>query len=200
MRVFLRSLGWLTAFTTTLILVSGCGPVLVGGTAVGVSVVHDRRTTATVLEDEKIELVALARVDEDKTLSAHSRVGFTSYNRVVLITGQADRPEVKARIAEIVQRFPEVLRVVDEVTVGPLADLQQVSDDVYLTSKIKLALFNLDLPDFDPTRIKVVSEQGVVYLMGLVSEREAAKVVDKVRYVSGVQRVVKIFEYVKLNP
>jgi len=200
MRRLPRLLGWLPATLTPLLLLQGCGPVLVGGTAVGVSVVHDRRTTATVLEDEKIELVAAARLNEDKGLGEHARVSFTSYNRVVLITGQADRSETKGRIAEMVRRFPEVLRVVDDVAVGPLAGIEQASNDFYVTSKVKLALFDLEMPYFDPTRVKVVTEQGVVYLMGLVTEREAAAVVEKVRYISGVQRVVKIFEYVKLNP
>jgi len=200
MTPLLHLFGWLPMALTTLLLLHGCGPVLVGGTAVGVSMIHDRRTAATVLEDQKIELVAAGRFNEDKDLSEHARVGFTSYNRVVLITGQADRTEIKDRIAETVQRFPEVSRVVDEVSVGPLVGIEQASDDTYVTSKVKLALFDLDLPEFDPTRIKVVTERGVVYLMGLVTHREAAAVVEKARYINGVQRVVKIFEYVTLNP
>jgi osmotically-inducible protein OsmY len=176
----------------------GCAPALIGGTAVGISVIHDRRTTATVLEDEKVELAAEARLSEDKKLANHARVSFTCYNRVMLITGRVDSPEVKAGIVDMVGRFPELVRVVDEIQVGALPGLEQLSNDIYLTSKVKLALFEInDIPTFDPTRVTVTSDHGVVYLMGLVTRQEAAAVVDKVRYLNGVQRVVKVFEYVE---
>lgn len=199
MNPFARYPWWLLATIIGITFLNGCGPILVGGTAVGISVIHDRRTTATVLEDQKIELFATARLDEDKELSKHARVGFTSYNRVVLLTGQADTPEVKRRIIDLVQGFPEIERVVDEITVGPPASVEEIGDDLYVTSKAKLALFNVELPSFDPTRVKVVTERGVVYLMGLVTKQEAAAVVEKIRYIRGVQRVVKIFEYIKLD-
>jgi osmotically-inducible protein OsmY len=181
-------------------LLQACAPAVVGGAAVGVSVLHDRRTSATVLEDEKIELKARAAISGDQGLSTHSAVGVTSYNRWVLLTGQADSPQVKGRIAALVRDFPEVHRVIDEVTVEQPADWRSDSNDTYITSRVKLALFDLELPDFDPTRVKVVTEKGVVYLMGLVTEAEAAAVVDKVRFVNGVQRVVKIFEYIQPSP
>jgi osmotically-inducible protein OsmY len=182
---------------TAAALTQGCAPALVGGAAVGASMIHDRRSSATVLEDQRIEVVARSRVNNDETLAGHSSVAPTSYNRVVLLVGQADSPQVKHRVAETVRAIPEVRRVVDEVTIAPVPDFQQQSNDAYITSQVKLALFDIKLPDFDATRVKVVTELRVVYLMGLVTEEEAAAAVEKARYVKGVERVVKVFEYVQ---
>jgi osmotically-inducible protein OsmY len=188
----------ITSLIATLVVSAwGCAPVVVGGAAVGASVIHDRRSSATVLEDQNIELSAYGKISDDETLSGKSRISVTSYNRVVLLTGQADSPAVKARVARLVSDLPEVRRVVDEVTVAPRASLQRESTDAYLTSRVKLALFDLGIEGFDPTRVKVVTEEGVVFLMGLLTDQEAAAVVEKVRYVDGVERVVKIFEYVE---
>jgi len=177
-------------------LLQGCGPAFVGGAAMGVSILHDRREAGIVLTDEKIELKAMAKISEEPSLAEHSGVSITSYNQVALLTGQADSPQVKQGIADLVAGFPEVKRVIDEVEVAPRASLRNESHDAYITSRVKLALFDLELPDFDPSRVKVVTEQDVVYLMGLVTEQEAHAVVEKVRYVNGVKRVVKIFEYI----
>ena len=163
------------------ILIQGCGPVLVGGAAVGASVIHDRRSSATVLDDEKIALKAGARISEDADLTEHSHVSVTSYNGVVLLVGQADSPQIKGRITDLVGAYPEVRRVVDEITIAPQPSLQDKSEDAYITSKVKLALFDIQLPDFDPTRVKVVTEQNVVYLMGLVTVEEAAAAVETAR-------------------
>ena len=185
----------ITIALTLPLMLQACAPVVVGGAAVGVSVLHDRRPAEVVLQDEKSELNIRAAIGEDKSLFEHSSVGITSYNRVVLLTGQADSPDVSGRIQKIAANKPGVRRVVNEIQIATDPSLMSEGHDVYLTSRVKLALFDLELPDFDPTRVKVVTEQDVVYLMGLVTRDEAAAVVNKVRYVDGVQRVVKIFEY-----
>ena len=177
-------------------LLQGCGAAIVGGAVVGASMVHDRRDSGTVLIDEKIELNTYARITDDPTLAEHSSIAVTSYNRVALLTGQADRPEVKGRIAAITAKVKDVKRVVDEVEVAPRASVQSEGHDTYITSKVKLALFDLNIEGFDPSRVKVVTEKDVVYLMGILSPQEADAVVEKVRYVNGVKRVVKIFEQI----
>ncbi|MBS1202205.1 MAG: putative periplasmic or secreted lipoprotein, partial [Chromatiaceae bacterium] len=131
----------------------------------------------------------------DKTLGEGSRIGVTSYNQKVLLTGQAETEAAATSAAELVSRLPKVERVIDEVTIGPPISMTQISEDVYLTSRAKFALTEIKLPGFDPTRVKVVTENGVVYLMGLVSQDEADAAAEQVRYVPGVQRVVKLFEY-----
>ncbi len=176
-------------------LLYGCAPAVVGGAATGASVVHDRRSVGAAVEDQNIELKALHYKAQDDRLQKHTNISATSYNKVVLLTGQAENEQLHQRYVEMVRRIPEVKRVVDEVKIGPSASLTQQGTDAYITSKVKIKLFDVKLPDFDPTRVKVVTDQGNVYLMGIVSEQEASQVVQKVRYVSGVKRVIKIFEY-----
>ena len=175
-------------------LVSGCAPVVVGGTAVGASVIHDRRPTAVLLDDQRIEMIARSRYDDTPEIAARSRISVTSYNRVALLTGQAENPVVRRRYAELVSRIPHVKRVVDQVTIGSPASLQRESQDAYLTSRVKVALASVKLDGFDPTRVKVVTEGGVVHLLGLLTPREAEAVVATVRHVPGVVQVVKLFE------
>lgn len=185
-------------FTVVLLLIpmlQGCAPAVVGGAAVGASVAHDRRTTGVAVEDQNIEFKALHMKLQDETLRDHTTISATSYNMVVLLTGQAETTELRDRYAGIVSGIASVRRVVNEVTVGPVATLTERGNDSYLTAKVKAKLFDVKIPNFDPTRVKVVTEQGVVYLMGLLTPQEADAVVEKVRYVRGVKRVVKIFEY-----
>ncbi len=176
-------------------LLYGCAPVVVGSAATGASVVHDRRTVGTTIEDQNIEIKALRIRAQDSDLIKNSNLSTTSYNKVVLLTGQANSEEYRRRYVEQIRRIPEVKRVVDEIQIGPSASLTQQGKDTFTTSKVKIKLFDVKLPDFDPTRVKVVTNTGNVYLMGIVTEQEAAQVVQKVRYVSGVKRVIKIFEY-----
>jgi len=190
--------GYIAATLISLpLLLQGCAPIVVGGAAVGASVIHDRRPAGVVLEDQKTELAIRAAIGEDPELLKHSNVGVTSYNRVVLLTGQAESAQIRRRIHDIAAGRSGVSRVVDEVQVAGDATLLSKSQDAYLTSRVKLSLFELDLPDLDPTRIKVVTEREVVYLMGLVTQVEAAAVVKKVRFVPGVKRVVKVFDYIQ---
>jgi osmotically-inducible protein OsmY len=186
------------AITITLLGITtlyGCAPVVVGGAATGASMVHDRRPVGTTVEDQNIELKAMRIKMEDDKLSQHSSISATSYNKVLLLTGQAENEQIHQRYVEKVRRITEVRRVVDEIKIGPSASLTQQGNDTYITSKVKIKLLDVKLPDFDPTRVKVVTDLGNVYLMGIVSEQEAGAVVEKVRYVSGVKRVIKIFEY-----
>jgi osmotically-inducible protein OsmY len=174
----------------------GCAPVVLGGAAVGVSVAHDRRTPGTVLDDEQLELQGWGILANHPEIREHSRIAVTSYNLVVLLTGQAETQEVSDRFAEMISRLPKVRRVINEVTVDPIASLTSEGEDAVITSRVKLALIGIKIPEFDPTRIKVVTEAGTVYLMGLVTPAEAKATVAKVRYVPGVKRVVKLFEYI----
>jgi osmotically-inducible protein OsmY len=176
-------------------LLYGCAPVVVGGAATGISVVHDRRSVGTAVEDQNIELKAMHFKAQNSTLMQKANLSATSYNKVVLLTGQAETEQLRQNYVGMIRRIAQVKRVVDEIQIGTPASLTQQGNDTYITSKVKIKLFDVKLPDFDPTRVKVVTDMGNVYLMGIVSQQEAAEVVQKVRYISGVKRVVKIFEY-----
>ncbi|MCG6896626.1 MAG: BON domain-containing protein [Thiocapsa sp.] len=178
-------------------LLQGCGPLLVGGAAVGAaSAVHDRRTYDAFIDDQQIELAAMSALLNDPRAAQASRISVTSYNRKVLLTGQADTDEVAERASSLVSRLPKVQRVIDEIVVGSRLSLARETEDGYVTSRVKAALIDVALPGFDPTRVKVVTEDGTVYLMGILSPAEADAATEKVRYVPGVKSVVKIFEYV----
>jgi osmotically-inducible protein OsmY len=147
------------------------------------------------VEDQNIEIKALHMKLQDRQLKDHTSISVTSYNMVVLLTGQAASAELSERYAGMVAGINRVRRVVNEIEIGPSQSLVEGSGDSYLTAKVKVKLFDIKIPGFDPTRVKVVSEKGVVYLMGLVSHQEADMVVEKVRHINGVHKVVKVFEY-----
>jgi len=173
----------------------GCTTAVVGGAATGAAMVHDRRTAPTMLEDQAVEIKALKLLLDNPEISGRSNISITSYNLKVLLSGEADTQEISDRFAELVSNIQRVERVHNEVVVGPSGTLLDQTNDVYLTSKIKLELLRVDSKGFDPSRVKVVTSQGTVFLMGIIKEEEGRQVVEKVRYVTGVKRVVKVFEY-----
>ncbi|RMG35351.1 MAG: BON domain-containing protein [Gammaproteobacteria bacterium] len=177
-------------------LLGGCAAVVVGGTATVAGVAHDRRTVGTVIEDKEILIKAMRLRAQDEELKRLTNIDITVYNLQVLLTGQAANPAVVERFAQQVARIPRVRRVYNEVTIGAESTWSDAAADAYLTSRVKLALFDVGIEGFDPLRVKVVSSGGTVYLMGLLTPTEADAVTGKVRYISGVKKVVKLFEYV----
>jgi len=177
------------------VALSGCAPLLIGGAATGASVVHDRRSAGTVLDDQNIEFKAAGISFGDPQLREHTNISATSYNLTLLLTGQAERPELRELYLQKARGIERVARIVEDIQIAPLATLAEKGQDAFITSKVKLNLLDIKLPGFDPTRVKVVTERGVVYLMGMVTKREEAEVVQKVRFIPGVARVVKSFEY-----
>lgn len=173
---------------------AGCAPVVVGGAAAtGAAMVHDRRSAGTVIDDQTIEFQALGDLHADKELYKQAHINVTSYNKVALLTGEAPTEELKKRAAEIVRGNAKVRRVHNEITLAAPSSFTSRSADTLLTGKVKAAM--VGIKDFDPTRVKVVTENGVVYLLGLVTRAEAEAATEAARTTSGVQRVVRIFEY-----
>lgn len=191
-----RLLTLIVIASLSLPLLQGCATAVVGGAATGAAVIHDRRSAGTILDDKTIVLKIMNEMSNRPELREHSSMSATSYNHVVLLTGQAENASYRAEFERIAANTPMVKRTVNEVQIGPNATLTQQSKDSWITSKAKVELFNIKLPQFDPTRVKVITEKGVVYLMGMVTPEEAAAVVEKVRYLSGVTKVVKVFEYI----
>lgn len=173
---------------------SGCAGLVAGGAA-AVSVAHDRRTAGTVVEDESIEMKSVAELDRHG-ISARAHLNVTSYNRAVLISGEVPDDATRQQAEQVVRRVAEVRQIYNEAAILPASTLGSRSTDTWLTTRAKTALFDVDgIRDFDPTRVKVVTERGIVYLMGLVRPREADAVTAAVRRVPGVQKVVRLFEY-----
>ncbi len=173
---------------------SGCAlplvPLVVGGGMVGGGLIAtDRRTTGTQIEDESIELKAAARARELATLG---RISMTSYNRLVLITGEVPGEPEKAAIEKAVARVENVRGVVNELAVTDNATIRSRSSDAVLIAKVKATF--VDAKDLQANALKVVSDRGIVYLMGRVTEREASRAADLARAVSGVEKVVRVFD------
>lgn len=178
-------------------LLSGCAPMIFGAAAVGTAAtIHDRRPANVILDDQQIELEAITALLRNADVRDRSQISATSYNRTLLLTGNADTAEVGQEAAALVSRIGKVQRVVDEVRVGPRLDIRRQAEDTFITGRVKTDLIGVRLPGFDPTRVKVVTNDGVVFLMGLVSPAEADAAAERASYVPGVKRVVKLFEYV----
>ena len=172
---------------------AGCAPLLVGGAMLGGTMMFvDRRTTGTQLEDQAIELKANNRLRD--IVGDRSHVNVTSYNRTVLITGEAATDADKASIEQTVQRVENVRSTVNELEVMLPSALAPRSNDALLTGKVKATF--VDARDLQANAFKVVTERGNVYLMGRVTEREATRATELARAVSGVQKVVRVFEIV----
>lgn len=193
-------LSLLAASIASASFLQGCAAVVVAGIATGAAMVHDRRSSATVLADETIEIQAMHLLHEHPDIAAKSNISINSYNYVALLTGQAQDRKVSDRFAGLVANLPKVKTVVNEVVIGPNADLTQSSNDLYLASRSKLALTAVKIPGFDPLRVQVVVSAGHAYLMGMVSTAEADAAVEAVRYVPGIVQVMKLFEYTTPNP
>jgi osmotically-inducible protein OsmY len=180
----------LVAFAATLL--AGCAPLLIGGAVVGGALVAtDRRTSGAQVDDEVIELKAKGRLGEAFP-DDRARVNATSYNRMVLLTGQVPSDADKTTAEQAVARIDNVASVVNEIGVGPVTTFGERTRDTFITAKVKASI--VDAKDLFAQSIKVVTHRGVVYLMGRVTEREANRAAEIARGVSGVVKVVKVFE------
>jgi osmotically-inducible protein OsmY len=177
-------------------LLQGCAAAVVTGAATGAVTLYDRRTTGVMLEDENIELKIASRLRNDAGIAAQAHINTTSFNLTVLLTGETPTPELRARAEAIARGVPSVKRVVNELTIAAPSSMTARASDTLITSKVKTGLLKVDLPDYSPERVKVVTEAGAVYLMGLVTQDEADATIERTRRVGGVQRVVNVFEYV----
>ncbi|MCC7059066.1 MAG: BON domain-containing protein [Burkholderiaceae bacterium] len=179
------------AFASTLGL-SGCLPLMATGAAVGTMAAIDRRTVGAQTEDQGIELKATNRLRQD--LKEPGGVSVTSYNRKVLLTGQVASEEDKRTAESVVAGLDNVRSVHNELSISGRPSLETATADTLITTRVKAALFNAK--DLQANTIKVITESGNVYLMGLVSRREGARAADVTSRVAGVQRVVTVFEYI----
>jgi osmotically-inducible protein OsmY len=170
----------------------GCFPVAAVGVGATAMLVADRRTSGTYLEDESIELRASNRIEE----RFHGKVHFnvTSFNRNVLLTGEAPDPATRDEMASIVSGVDNVRSVVSDVQVGGLSSLGSRSNDTYLTGKVKARF--IDANTFPAHVVKVVTEAGTVYLLGIVTQREGDRASEIASTTGGVHKVVRVFEYV----
>lgn len=174
----------------------GCAPVVIGGAAATGSAVHSRRTVGTFVDDEGIELKASLAILDNRELSKQIHINIISVNGAVLMVGQAPTESLRQQAQDIVAGVEKVRHIHNELALAAPNSLMTRSSDTLVTTKVKTGFFSIkDIEDFDPTRAKVVTEDGVVYLMGLVYHYEANAFSDSARKVGGVEKIVKLFEY-----
>lgn len=174
-------------------LLQGCLEMAVVGAGAGVVSAVDRRTTGTQIEDEGIELRVANRIGERFGDRAH--VNVTTFNRSVLLTGEVPDAAAKGEVERIARGVPNVRSVTNEVQVAGVSAYSARASDSTITGKVKARF--LDSNKFNPIHVKVVTEAGVVYLLGLVTDKEAADATEIARTTSGVRKVVKVLEYCK---
>lgn len=195
MKVREPSMRW-AAITVLLVLTAvlqACvDAVVVGGVATGVLIASDRRQSEVMFADRRIEFTAGSRVGD--ALNGQGHVNITSYNYTVLVTGEVPTAQVKADVEKIVGEVPQVKAVINELQIAGASSTASRSNDAYITSKVKGNF--LGNGKFRPTDVKVVTEASVVYLLGLVTHEEADAATEIARGTGGVQKVVRVFEYV----
>jgi len=185
----------LTLATAAVVLLggalSGCAPLLIGGAAGTVLVASDRRSAGIQLEDESIELRAKSAIREQ--MGTRVRVDVTSYNRQALLTGDVGNAQDKQAVERLVARVDNVKSVVNELAVQNTPSLWDRSNDLLTTGRVKAAFIDANV---QVNAVKVTTERGVVYLLGRVTQPEAERATEAARSISGVRRVVRVFELI----
>lgn len=174
--------------------IQGCAGLVVGAAGGAAMAIHDRRDTQTILKDEKIESAATDKIYADEKLKKKIHANVTSFNQVVLITGEVLSSDLREHVISLIQGIPNIKRIHNELVVADLTSFGSRSADSLITSKVKTKM--VGIKGLDATRVKVVTENKSVYLMGLVTKKEAELAVDVARNVKDVKQVVKIFEII----
>ena len=193
---------YFTPFLFISIFLSGCSTLMTGGAEVtGLSLLHDRRNSKAIVIDERIEINAGVELNSYDDTRSKCHFNVTSYNGTVLVTGEAPTEQLRQKIISIVRTISGVKLVHNEIKVAPLSSFASRSHDTLITTRVKSSLSNVkNLPGFDATRVKVITENRIVYLLGLVHKNEGHVATEIVRRETGVKQVVKIFEIIEYKP
>ena len=187
-----KNIGWLTwLILAALPLLGGCAAAVIGGAATGVLVAQDRRTVGTVAEDQGIALKAGSRVGE-RVQNAH--INLTSFNRLILMTGEVPTTAARDDAERTARGVENVRGVYNELQVASNSALSSRTNDAYLTSKVKARF--VDGGKFNAVHVRVVTENGVVFLLGMVNRAEGEAATEIARTTGGVQKVVRLFEFI----
>lgn len=175
-------------------VLNGCSTIIDVTTSEPIHVHPGKRTLGAKIDDSNIETIARVNLNKAHSSLAESNIGISSYNAVVLLTGQVANEELRFLAGETVNKINTVRQVHNEIQVGPRIKFSARSYDTWLTTKVKAQL--LAIGDIEGRRVRVITEAKTVFLMGMVSRREADKITDVARTTGGVGKVVKVFEYI----
>lgn len=176
-------------------LAQGCGGLVVAGAAVGAVAVSDPRPSQVLMDDKILEMTAKDKIYSDRELQTRVHINVNSYNYVVLLTGEALSQDLKDKAVDIVRHLKKVRRVHNEIRVADLTSFESRAKDSWITSKVKTNM--LGTKNLEATKIEVITENRIVYLMGFVSEEQGTKAAEVASQVEGVEKVIKLFEYVE---
>jgi len=183
----------LSALLAIVIVLQGCVAAAVVGVGTGVKMATDRRSVGNQIDDQTIELNTYSKLSEDTALKDTTNIQVTAMNGTLLVVGQAPTVFLRDSVMKIINNIKGVTKVYNQIRIGSVTSILTKSHDTWLTSKVKVALLAED--NIDGTNIKVVTENAEVFLMGLVTRKEATKAVNIARNISGVNQVLKAFEY-----
>lgn len=187
----MRNLPTLILILVLVPTLQACFPVIAGGVGAGITLANDRRTSGIFIEDQGIELKAQSRLNEKLKDQVH--VNVTSYNLALLLTGEAQTPTLRAEAESVVQAVPNVRQVFNEIAIAAPSSFSNRSNDSYLTTKVKGRM--IEANKFNIVHVKVVTEANVVYLLGIVTRKEAEDATELARTTTGVSKVIRLFEY-----
>jgi len=177
----------------TVVLLQGCAAAVVAGTASAVTAANDRRTIGSQIDDNNIEIKASIALSEVERIEKFANVDAVSVNGIVLLVGQVPNEEIKNEAQRTIENVSGIRKIHNQIRIGSNIGITTQTHDSWLTSKVKAQL--LTAKDISSNNIKVVTENAEVFLMGLVSDAESTQAVNIARNVSGVERVIKVFEY-----
>ncbi|STX52920.1 lipoproteins [Legionella busanensis] len=173
-------------------LLCSCVAAVVAGAAAGV-IVYDRRSLKSIESDLRIfHLIHKAIIEDSRFNSSHINV--VSFNQIVLLVGQTSNPSLRINAEKLAQNAPAVCRVYNELTIGEPLPLKQKTTDIFITGQVRS--YMLSRKGLESGSIRVVTENSIVYLMGIVTQEQAELAVDVARHVEGVRKVVKVFRYI----
>ncbi|MBI5783207.1 MAG: BON domain-containing protein [Gammaproteobacteria bacterium] len=184
---------FLTAILGAITLAQGCAPVIVAGGATAAVAATDRRTVGAFVDDNAIELKARKALNSDPEIGDDVHVNITSMNGIVLLTGETTTGELRDRVLALIRDIPGIRRIVNEVRVAEPRAFAYTTHDGWITGKVKTKLIGTE--NIPSNHIKVVTENSVVYLMGLVKQKEGELAAEATQQVAGVTKIVKLFEY-----
>ena len=176
------------------IQLTGCAATVATGTATGFAVIHDRRTTGALIDDQTIKVKANLAITKDKELCKQSHINAFSYNNTLLLVGQTQTLELKQHTEDILASIQGIKEIYNEITIEKPVSLTTRIKDSWITAQLKAKL--LTNRNIGPNRITVVTENGTVYLMGILAEDEENLAVDVARKISGVKQVIKIISQI----
>ena len=161
------------------------------------SLLQDRRTRETIVLDKEIETEAYSELNSDGDLLNQSHFTISAYNGAVLVTGETPNEELEKKIISTVQAIPNVKLVHNNLIIADPSDSSSRANDLFITDSVKKALNQIrTIPDFDPSMVKVITENGTVYLMGLVHRDEGTVVINVTRLQPGIKQIVTVFDYI----